>query len=78
MSNFKSDVRHKENLKALGRMGAVIVAFFVIVFVAIGLNLQTWPDFSFPWFLVVIVVGGYFVVPRARAVMKAFEDNVKD
>lgn len=76
MSNFKSDEQHKENLKRLGRMGGVVLVYFAAVYLAIYLNMDYWP--RFPWFLVVLIVGGFFVVPRARAMMKAFEDNIKD
>lgn len=75
MSNFKSEQQHKENLKALGRVAALVVAVFVAIFVSIGVNLQTSP--MFPWFLVVIGVGGYVIVPRVRRVMKQFEENAK-
>jgi len=75
MSNFKSEKQHKENLKLLGRTGALVVASFVAIFVSIGVNLQTSPQI--PWFLGVILVCGIFIVPKVRAVMKAFEDNAK-
>lgn len=76
MSNFKSDDQHKKNLKDLGRMGGLVVAYFAAIYLAIYFNMDYSP--RFPWFLVVIIVGGFFVVPRARTVMKAFEDNIKD
>lgn len=75
MSDFKSEQQHKENLKALGRVAALVMAFFVAIFVSIGINLQTSP--MIPWFLVVIGVGGYVIVPRVRRVMKKFEENAK-
>lgn len=76
MSNFKSVEQHKENLKQLGRMGGMVVMYFAAIYLAIYFNMDYWP--RFPWFLVVIIVGGFFVVPRARAVMRSFEDNIKD
>ena len=75
MSNFKSEKQHKENLKALGRVGALVVACFVAIFVSIGVNLQYSPNL--PWFLAVIVVCAVFIVPRVRRVMKLFEENAK-
>lgn len=74
MSNFKDEEQHKNNLKDLGRMGGLVVAYFAAIYLAIYFNMDT-P--KFPWFLIVIIVGGWFVLPRARAVMKAFEDNAK-
>lgn len=75
MSNFKSEKQHKENLKTLGRVGALVVACFVAIFVSIGVNLQYTP--SIPWFLAVILVCGVFIVPKVRRVMKLFEENAK-
>ena len=77
MSHFKSEEQHKKNLKELGRMGALIVAYFAAVYLAVWANIVMWPV-KLPWFLVVVIVGGYFIVPRARAVMRAFEENAKN
>lgn len=76
MSNFKSDEQHKKNLAALGRMGGIIVIYFVLVYLAVYTNIELYP-MRLPWFVIVIIVGGFIVVPRARAVMQAFEDNLK-
>jgi len=76
MSNFKNEEQHKINLKALGRMGGIVVIYFAAVYVAAYANIQLYPS-RMPWFIAVIIVGGALVVPRARAVMKAFEDNAK-
>ena len=76
MSTFKDEDQHKKNLKDLGRMGGVVVAYFAAIYLAIYFNMDYSP--KFPWFLIVILVGGFFVVPRARAVMRAFEENAKD
>ena len=76
MSNFKSDAQHTQNLNQLGRIGGLVVAYFAAIYLAIYFNMDYSP--RFPWFLIVIIVGGFFIVPRARAVMRAFEDNIKD
>jgi hypothetical protein len=76
MSNFKSDEQHKQNLKNMGRIGALVITYFVACYLAIYFNMDYRPHV--PWFLVVIIIGGFFLVPRARAVLRAFEDNMKD
>lgn len=75
MSIYKSEEQHTLNLKALGRIGGLVVAYFAACYLAIYFNMDYSP--RFPWFIVVIIVGGFFVVPRARAVMRAFDDNTK-
>lgn len=76
MSIFKSEEQHKDNLKALGRMGGIVVLYFVLVYLAVYTNIELYP-MRLPWFVIVIIVGGFYIVPRARAVMRAFEDNMK-
>lgn len=65
--------KHKETLKELGRFGAVTVAFFVTVYVAIYLNFTYSPET--PWFIGVLIVGGYFIFIRARNVLSMFNDK---
>lgn len=76
MSNFKSEKKHQENLKDLGKFGAISLSFFAVVYVAIWVNLEYTP--RIPWFLAVIIIGSVLIVPRARRMMKRFEDNAKD
>lgn len=76
MSNFKSDEQHQMNLKALGRMGGIVMLYFGVVYLAAYTNIELYP-MRLPWFVIVIIVGGFYIVPRARKVMRAFEDNIK-
>jgi len=66
------DQKHKEKLKALGRFGGMVVVFFAAVYLAIYLNITYNPQV--PWFLAVIIIGGYFIIPKAKAVMSMFND----
>lgn len=75
MSHVKSERLHKENLKALGRVGAWVAVYFAVVFASIGVNLYTTPNV--PWFLAILLGGGVLVVPRVKRVMKQFEENAK-
>jgi hypothetical protein len=68
-----NDKKHEESLKALGRFGAMVVVFFVAIYVAVYLNITYSPEV--PWFIVVIIVGGYYVVPKAKSVMSMFDDK---
>jgi len=65
--------RHKDNLKELGRFGGMVVVFFAAVYLAIYLNITYNP--GVPWFIAVIIVGGYFIVPKAKNVMSMFNDQ---
>lgn len=65
--------KHKENLKALGRFGGMVVVFFAAVYLAVYLNITYNPQV--PWFLAVIIVGGYFIIPKAKTVMSMFDDK---
>jgi len=65
--------KHKDNLKELGRFGGMVVLFFAAVYLAIYLNITYSPQA--PWFLLVIIVGGYFIIPKAKNVMTMFNDK---
>ncbi len=65
--------QYKENMKELGRFGALLVAFFAILYLSIYLNLKY--SLSAPWFLIVVVLGGFYFVPKAKNVMSMFKDN---
>ncbi len=65
--------KHKERMKVLGRFGGLMVAFFAAVYLAVYLNITYSP--GVPWFLIVLVVGGYFIVPKAKDVMSMFDDH---
>ncbi|MBL4615309.1 MAG: hypothetical protein JKY27_10620 [Magnetovibrio sp.] len=73
MTINKRNKKQKETLKELGRLGALIVAFFFVVYLAIYLNFSYSPDV--PWFIGVLMVGGYFIVIRARNVLSMFNDK---
>ena len=76
MSHYKNEKQHKENLKDLGKFGAVSLSFFVVVYASIVVNIEYTP--RIPWFLAVIIIGSVMLVPRARRMMRRFEDNAKD
>lgn len=76
MSNFKNDKQHQKNLKDLGKFGAISLSFFAAVYAAIWVNIEYTP--RIPWFLAVIIIGSVILVPRARRMMRRFEDNAKD
>lgn len=65
--------KHKQNLKALGQFGGMVVVFFAAVYLAIYLNITYNPEV--PWFIAVILVGGYFIIPKAKNVMSMFDDK---
>jgi len=65
--------KHKENLKLLGQFGAMVVVFFFAVYLAIYLNITYSPEA--PWFLLVIIIGGYFLIPKAKNVLSMFSDK---
>ena len=67
------DQKRKENLKELGRFGGLVVAYFAAVYLAIYANIVYSP--SVPWFLLVLIVGGFFIVPKAKTVMSLFNDQ---
>jgi len=75
MSNFKDEKQHKKNLDELGKFAAVALGFLVLVCAAFYVNFTYTP--RVPWFLAVIIIGSVKVVPRARRLMKMFEDNTK-
>lgn len=74
--HVKDERQHKQNLRELGRFGGVIVVYFAAIYLAAYVNIAMYP-MRLPWFIIVIIVGGFFVVPRARRVMRAFEDNAQ-
>jgi len=65
--------QHKQLLTELGRFGGMVVVFFAAVYLAVYLNITYSPNA--PWFLLVIVVGGYFIIPKARDVMSMFDNR---
>jgi len=65
--------KHSENLKQLGKFGGMVAVFFAAVYAAIYLNITYNPEV--PWFLAVIIVGGYFIIPKAKNVMSMFDDK---
>lgn len=65
--------KHKKNLKELGRFGGLVVVFFAAVYLAVYVNITYNPQV--PWFLLVIIVGGYFLVPKAKTVLSLFDDK---
>lgn len=69
----RNEQKQKDTLKELGRFGAVTVAFFITVYVAIYLNFTYSPET--PWFIGVLIVGGYFIFIRARNVLSMFNDK---
>jgi hypothetical protein len=75
MSNYKDDKQHKKNLEDLGIFAAVALGFLVLTFAAFYVNITYTP--RVPWFLAVIIIGSVKIVPRARRLMKSFEDNTK-
>jgi len=66
------ELKHKNNLKELGRFGGMVVVFFAATYLAVYLNLTYNPQV--PWFLAVIIIGGYFIIPKAKTVMSLFND----
>ena len=67
------DQKHKANMKELGRFGGLVVAYFAAVYLAVYANIIYSP--TAPWFLLVLIVGGYFIVPKAKTVMSLFNDQ---
>ncbi|MEG3617726.1 hypothetical protein V5T82_04605 [Magnetovibrio sp. PR-2] len=67
------DQQRKENSKELGRFGGLVVAYFAAVYLAIYANITYTP--AVPWFLLVLIVGGFYIVPRAKTVMSLFNDQ---
>ena len=65
--------QHKQKMKELGRFGGLMVIFFVVMYIAVYLNIMYSP--TVPWFLLVLVVGGYYIVPKAKNVMSMFDDK---
>lgn len=68
-----NDKKREESLKALGRFGALVVVFFAAIYLAVYLNITYSPQV--PWFIIVIIVGGYYILPKAKSVMAMFDDK---
>ena len=64
---------HKKRMKELGRFGGLVAGFLILAYLAVYLNVQYSP--TVPWFLIVIIVGGYFIIPKAKNVMSMFDDT---
>jgi len=75
MSTIINQEKHKENLKELGSFGAKSLGFFIVVYLAIYVNITYTP--GIPWFIIIIVVGSFMLVPKAKVLIKKFEDNSK-
>lgn len=67
------EAQHKQNLRALGKFGAQLTMTLVMIGATFYINLIYTPDK--PWFLVVIVFAAFWLVPRARKVMRMFENK---
>jgi len=67
-----SEQDHQAKMKELGRFGAWVVIFFAVSYGAVYLNLTYNP--SVPWFLLVLIIGGYIIIPKAKNIMSMFDD----
>ncbi|MDH5489596.1 MAG: hypothetical protein OEX17_06660 [Rhodospirillaceae bacterium] len=67
---------HKQNSRDLGRLAAQILMYFAIVFVSIWANVTYLPQW--PLFIVVLLGGGVYLVPRTRRLMQSFEGNRRE
>jgi len=67
---------HKQNSRDLGRLAAQILMYFAIVFVSIWANVTYLPQW--PLFIVVLLGGGVYLVPRTRRLMQRFEGNRRE
>lgn len=68
--------KHKQNSKDLGRLAAQILMFFIALFAAVSLNVQYLPQW--PLFIILLVGGGFYLVPKTRALLKRFDENRKE
>ncbi|MBL4693611.1 MAG: hypothetical protein JKY92_09820 [Magnetovibrio sp.] len=75
MSHYISEKKHKENLEELGKFAAIALGFLVFASAAFFVNFTYHP--RVPWFIAVVIIGSVKIVPRARRLMKKFEDNIK-
>jgi len=75
MSVIKDEEQHKKNLKELGKFGALSLGFFFVVYLAMYINIEYTP--RVPWFLAVIIIGAFMIVPKARRMMRIFDENTK-
>ena len=67
---------HKQNSRDLGRLAAQILMYFAIMFVSIWANVTYLPQW--PLFIVVLLGGGVYLVPRTRRLMQSFESNRRE
>lgn len=67
---------HKQNSKQLGQLAARILMFFAFLFVSVWANVTYIPQW--PIFLLVLIGGGFYLVPQTRLLLKSFEDNRTD
>ena len=67
---------HKQNSRDLGRLAAQILMYFAIVFVSIWANVTYLPQW--PLFIVVLLGGGVYLVPRTRRLMQRFDGNRRE
>ena len=75
MSNYVNEKKHKENLEELGRFGALALGLLVLASVAFYVNFTYTP--RVPWFVAVVIIGAFKIVPRARQLMRQFDENTK-
>ncbi len=67
---------HKQNSRDLGRLAAQILMFFAAMFVSVWANVTYMPQW--PLFIIVLIGGGFYLVPKTRRLMQSFEDNRSD
>jgi len=67
---------HKQNSRDLGRLAAQILMYFAAVFVSIWANVTYLPQW--PLFIVVLLGGGVYLVPRTRRLMQRFDGNRRE
>ena len=75
MSTYINEKKHKENLEELGIFAAIALGFLVLACAAFFVNFEYTP--RVPWFIAVVIIGSVKIVPRARKLMKKFEENTK-
>ncbi|MCK5546948.1 MAG: hypothetical protein KAI27_06205 [Rhodospirillaceae bacterium] len=67
---------HKQNSRDLGRIAAQIFMFFAAMFVSVWANVTYIPQW--PLFIIVLIGGGFYLVPRTRQLMQSFEKNRRE
>lgn len=67
---------HKQNARNLGRLAAQILMFFAFMFASVWANVNYMPQW--PLFIIVLIGGGFYLVPKTRRLMQSFEDNRSD